>query len=70
MQFEWAVKHENPRNKGGIHYRLKKLESVMQKERWTKNSPLSNTVPLTIEFIEETHIQQPINSESHLQHTT
>lgn len=51
LQFEWAVKHAPPRNKGGIEYRFKKLEDVMQKERWTKNSPLSNTIPLTIEYI-------------------
>ena len=48
MQFEWAVKHEPPRNLGGINARLEKIKKVMNKERWTSNAPLSNTVKLTI----------------------
>ena len=52
MQFEWAVKHQKPRNVGGIDARLKKLNEVMQKERWTSNSPLSADVPLTVEYME------------------
>ena len=53
MQFEWAVKHQKPRNVGGIDARLKKLNEVMLKERWTSKSPLSADVPLTVEYIEE-----------------
>ena len=53
MQFEWAVKHQQPRNVGGIDARLKKLNDVMLKERWTSKSPLSADVPLTVEYIEE-----------------
>ena len=49
MQFEWAVKHEAPRNQGGVFQRLRKLHSVCCKEKWTSKSPLSTTVPLTIE---------------------
>lgn len=52
MQFEWAVKHQKPRNVGGIDARLKKLNEVMLKERWTSNSPLSADVPLKVEYIE------------------
>lgn len=52
MQFEWAVKHEAPRNLGGIVNRLKKMNNVLCKEKWTQNSPHSNTVPLTIENFE------------------
>jgi structure-specific endonuclease subunit SLX1 len=51
MQFEWAVKHAPPKNRGGIDSRFKKIEEVMQRERWTKNSPLSSTIPLTVEFL-------------------
>ena len=53
MQFEWAVKHAPPRNKGGIKQRLKKIEDVLQRERWTSNSPLSHTVPITIELLND-----------------
>ena len=52
MQFEWAVKHEAPRNLGGIANRVKKMNNVLCKEKWTQNSPYSNTVPLTIENFE------------------
>ena len=44
MQFEWAVKHEAPRNVGGLDSRMKKLAKVLTKERWTSNSPASATV--------------------------
>jgi predicted GIY-YIG superfamily endonuclease len=50
LQFEWAVKHVPPRNSGGIIQRLKKLYTVLNKTRWTNNSPLSITVPLVIEW--------------------
>ena len=53
MQFEWAVKHQKPRNVGGIDARLKKLNEVMLKERWTSKSPLSADVPLKVEYVEE-----------------
>lgn len=52
MQFEWAVKHQKPRNVGGIDARLKKLNEVMLKERWTSKSPLSADVPLKVEYVE------------------
>ena len=53
LQFEWAVKHQPPRNVGGINARLKKLEEVMAKERWTSKSPLSSEVPLHVEYLHE-----------------
>ena len=57
LQFEWAVKHEPPRNVGGIKSRIKKLYSVMNKERWTSNSPLASDVPFEVEFVEEVDIE-------------
>ena len=51
MQFEWAVKHVAPRNAGGIENRIKKLYTVLNKEKWTSKSPHANTVPLKIEWI-------------------
>jgi len=51
MQFEWALKHVPPRNAGGIVNRIKKLFVLCNKEQWTSNSPLAETMPLTIEWI-------------------
>ena len=50
LQFEWAVKHAPPRNKGGIKSRIKKLYDTFRKERWTRNSPLSCDVPLELHW--------------------
>ena len=51
MQFEWALKHVPPRNAGGISNRIKKRFILCNKEQWTSNSPLAETMPLTIEWI-------------------
>jgi len=50
MQFEWAVKHEQPRNAGGINNRIKKLVKVLCKNRWTSKAPLASSVPLEIDL--------------------
>ena len=52
MQFEWAVKHVPPRNAGGIENRIKKLYSVLNKDKWTSKSPNAHDVPLHLEWIE------------------
>jgi len=51
MQFEWALKHVPPRNAGGIVNRIKKLFVLCNKEQWTSKSPLAETMPLTIEWV-------------------
>ena len=50
MQFEWAVKHEAPRNAGGIVNRINKLLGVCNKTKWTSKSPNACDVPLTIHW--------------------
>jgi structure-specific endonuclease subunit SLX1 len=60
MQFEWALKHVPPRNAGGISNRIKKLFILCNKEQWTSNSPLAETMPLTIEWINSSY--QPENN--------
>ena len=50
LQFEWAVKHAPPRNKGGIESRIKKLFDIINKERWTSNSPLAYKIKLNIHW--------------------
>lgn len=49
MQFEWAVKHEPPRNLGGIDARMEKMVKVLLKNKWTSKSPDSSLIDLTIE---------------------
>lgn len=53
LQFEWAVKHEKPRGKGGIESRLRKLHRVLNKERWTSKAPKAGEVPLHIQWLIE-----------------
>ena len=56
MQFEWALKHVPPRNVGGISNRIKKLYFLCNKARWTKNSPLAETMPLIIIWVDKSYI--------------
>ena len=51
MQFEWAVKHVAPRNASGIQNRIKKLYTVLNRDKWTSKSPDACDVPLQIEWI-------------------
>jgi len=51
LQFEWALKHVPPKA-GGIENRIKKLEILLNKKRWTSKAPLSETMPLTVEWID------------------
>ena len=53
MQFEWAVKHVPPRNAGGIANRIKKLYTVLNKNKWTSKSPNACDVPLHIRWSNE-----------------
>ena len=50
MQFEWAVKHVMPRDSGGLINRIKKLYTVLNKEKWTSKSPFAHTIPLELEW--------------------
>ena len=52
LQFEWAVKHQPPRNEGGIISRIKKLYQVLNKSKWTSKSPDASDVYLTLEWKE------------------
>lgn len=51
LQFEWAVKHCQPRKAGGKSNRLKKLIHILQKERWTSKACAAATVRLDVELI-------------------
>jgi len=55
MQFEWALKHVPPRNAGGMKNRIKKLLILLHKEKWTSKAPLSETMPLTIEWVDNSY---------------
>mgnify|MGYP001319781182 CR=1 FL=1 len=60
LQFEWAVKHERPRGKGGLVMRLEKLHRVLARERWTSNAPLASTVPLSLKWVVDTPCVRPL----------
>jgi predicted GIY-YIG superfamily endonuclease len=49
LQFEWAAKYYSKRCRS-IETRKLAIESVMNRERWTSNAPLSSEVPLSIEY--------------------
>ncbi len=51
MQFEWAVKHVQPRNAGGLSNRINKLYTVLCSDRGTSKAPLASTVPLQVEWL-------------------
>lgn len=61
MQFEWALKHVPPRNAGGIKNRIKKLQILLHKENWTSKSPLSETMPLSIEWVDNSYRPEIFN---------
>lgn len=44
LQFEWAVKH----TKGG--HRIDKLCRILGAEKWTRNAPPAETIPLHVEW--------------------
>ena len=48
LQFEWMLKHMPPKNMRGIYGRAIKLIGLVSRVKWTKQSPLANTVPLII----------------------
>lgn len=47
--FEWSFKYHSKRCRS-VESRTQVLREVSQKERWTRNSPLSVEVPLVFEF--------------------
>ena len=53
MQFEWALKHVAPKRAGGTKNRIKKLIILLNKTRWTSRAPLADTMPLTIEWMDD-----------------
>ena len=64
MQFEWAVKHVPPRNAGGLFNRLKKLNAVLNKPRWTGKATEAYLVPLSVKWM----IEPPTGLEFKLPH--
>jgi len=55
LRFEWAFKHEKPKKAGGIKNRIKKLISVVSKEKWTEKSPLATSLPLCIKWYDTSY---------------
>ena len=55
MQFEWALKHIKPRNAGGMINRIKKLNILLNKTKWTSKAPYAATCPLTLEWKDQSY---------------
>ena len=56
LQFEWRCHYEcrkNRKKRSGITGRVQNLIDIMNMKKWTKNSPLSKNIPLTIYWRKE-----------------
>jgi len=58
LQFEWASKHVPPRNAGGLVSRVKKLYTLLNKNKWTSKSPDACSVPLTVKWIKHVNYNE------------
>lgn len=61
LKFEWSLKHIKPRAKTGIINRIQKLLVLLNKEKWTNNSPSSLNYELKIVWCELFLIPEVIN---------
>jgi predicted GIY-YIG superfamily endonuclease len=52
LKFEWAVKHCAPKKDTGVYNRIRKLERVLNKERWTSKSPSAIDYKLKVLWLE------------------
>lgn len=55
LQFEWAVKHQPPRNAHGTANRVKKMVEVLNKKQFTSNAPPSCTMNLVVNWFESSN---------------
>ena len=68
LKFEWALKHIKPRSKSGIINRMQKLLILINKEKWTNNSPSSLNYELKIVWCELFLIPEIINIPNYISH--
>ena len=68
LKFEWALKHIKPRSKTGIINRINKLLILLNKTKWTNNSPLSLNYELKIVWCELFLIPEIINIPNYINH--
>ena len=52
LKFEWAVKHCAPKKDTGVYNRIRKLEKVLNREKWTSKSPSSINYKLKVLWFE------------------
>ena len=52
LQFEWAWHHCAPKRRGGLRWRLMKLQKVMSRERWVSTAPLYSEISLQIRWLQ------------------
>ena len=68
LKFEWALKHIKPSSKSGIINRMQKLLILINKEKWTNNSPSSLNYELKIVWCELFLIPEIINIPNYISH--
>ena len=68
LRFEWALKHVKPKTKTGIFNRINKLLILLNKDKWTNNSPYSKNYKLTINWCELFLIPENINIPCYINH--
>ncbi len=52
LQLEWAIKNCPPKRSHGLKSRISKMYSVLNREKFTKNSLDSNTFDLVVQWID------------------
>ena len=61
LQFEYAWRrvhrHQRPRPSYNVDGRVKSLNVLMAKERWSRNAPLAKDVPLSILYAKNMQVQ-------------
>ena len=51
LQCDWGIKHIQPIHTGGVRNHIKKLITVLNKDKWTYKSPYSSSIILTLEWL-------------------
>jgi predicted GIY-YIG superfamily endonuclease len=61
LSFEWSLKHQRRVGckKGGVEWRRKCLETLLNRPRWTSKSPESKDIPLQVfHFLDNTAFEE------------
>ncbi len=60
LQFEWAWKHVKRAGKrGGLRWRIRCLQRLLQQPKCTSTAPIATTIPLTLSLFKDIDIVVP-----------